>query len=162
MLTQGSWPLSVADPMRHDDTVNSAQFSADGQKIVTASSDKTARVWDAASGKAIGKPLLHDEAVNSAEFSPDGERVLTVSSRRAQIWDAASGKAIGEPMRHHEAVNSAQFSADGLRVVTASWDYTARVWDAAEEGNRGTDAARKSGEFGAVQCGWPTGRNCLS
>jgi WD40 repeat protein len=32
--------------MKHDAEVNSAQFSADGQRVVTASSDRTARVWD--------------------------------------------------------------------------------------------------------------------
>jgi len=41
------WPIPVAGPMRHDGEVLSAQFSADGQRVVTASRDKTARVWDA-------------------------------------------------------------------------------------------------------------------
>src|SRR6266478_6945999 len=41
------WPIPVAGPMRHDGEVLSAQLSADGQRVVTASRDKTARVWDA-------------------------------------------------------------------------------------------------------------------
>jgi len=45
LLTQDSWP-AVTAAMKHDDGVNSAQFSTDGQRVVTASSDKTARVWD--------------------------------------------------------------------------------------------------------------------
>jgi len=40
-------PIPVAGPMRHDGEVCSAQFSADGQRVMTASGDKTARVWDA-------------------------------------------------------------------------------------------------------------------
>ena len=39
--------------------VSSAQFSPDGQRVVTAS-DKTARLWDAASGKPIGEPMKHE------------------------------------------------------------------------------------------------------
>ena len=35
----------------HEDWVNSAQFSPDGKQIVTASLDKTARVWEVATGK---------------------------------------------------------------------------------------------------------------
>ena len=111
--------------------VTSAQFSPDGQRMVTASADKTARVWDAASGKPIGEPMKHEDTVNSAQFSPDGQRVVTASEdKTARLWDAASGKPIGEPMKHEDAVNSAQFSPDGQRVVTASWDKTARLWDA--------------------------------
>jgi predicted oxidoreductase (fatty acid repression mutant protein) len=118
--------------MRHDGWVISAQFSADGQRVVTASEDKTARVWDAATGQAIGEPMRHDEAVISAQFSADGQRVVTASNdRTARVWDAATDKAIGEPMRHGFVVISAQFSTDGQRVVTASGDKTARVWDAA-------------------------------
>ena len=41
----------------HDDAVSSAAFSPDGKRIVTASYDKTARVWDAATGQPIGEPL---------------------------------------------------------------------------------------------------------
>ena len=41
------WPIPVAALMRHDGEVRSAQFSADRQRVVTASRDKTARVWDA-------------------------------------------------------------------------------------------------------------------
>ena len=37
----------------HDETVRSAQFSPDGTRIVTASSDGTARVWDMASSPAL-------------------------------------------------------------------------------------------------------------
>ena len=55
------------------------QFSPDGQRVVTASWDMTARLWDAASGKPIGEPMKHELQVNSAQFSPDGQRVVTAS-----------------------------------------------------------------------------------
>ena len=42
-------------------TVKSAAFSPDGRFVVTASWDRTARVWEAATGKAIGEPLRHEE-----------------------------------------------------------------------------------------------------
>ena len=118
----------------HQGTVYSAAFSPDGQRIVTASADKTARIWDAASGQPIGEPLKgHEDVVTSAAFSPDGLRIVTASGdKTARIWDAASGQPIGEPLTGHEApVHSAAFSPDGLSIVTASGDKTARIWDAA-------------------------------
>ena len=42
----------------------------------------------------------------------------------------ASGKEIAVLEGHAGLVNSAAFSGDGKRVVTASWDNTARIWDA--------------------------------
>ena len=38
----------------------SAQFSPDGTRIVTASGDKTARVWDAATGKTLATLAGHE------------------------------------------------------------------------------------------------------
>jgi WD40 repeat protein len=131
MLTQISSYDPLIGSIRHLDVVNSAEFSPDGQRIVTASGDNTARLWDALSGKPIAEPIRHLDVVNSAEFSPDGQRIVTASGdNTARLWDALSGKPIAEPMRHEAVVYSAQFSPDGRRIVTASGDNTARLWDA--------------------------------
>jgi hypothetical protein len=131
----GAWrDLREQLDLGHDDAVNSAAFSPDGKRIVTASADEMARIWDAESGKPIGEPLKgHDDAVTGATFSPDGKRIVTASQdNTAQIWDAATGKPIVEPLTGHDkAVNGATFSPDGKRIVTASQDGTALIWDAA-------------------------------
>ena len=117
----------------HEGRVWSAAFSPDGKRIVTASDDKTARLWDAGTGKQIGEPLEgHMGHVSSAAFSPDGKRIVTASADgTARLWDAETGKQIGQPLRGHTArVLSAAFSPDGERIVTASADNTARLWDA--------------------------------
>ncbi len=50
--------------------------------------DKTARVWDARSGKALTEPLRREGSVDSAQFSPDGTRVVTASKdQTARVWD---------------------------------------------------------------------------
>ena len=57
--------------------------------------DHTARLWDAATGKALATLEGHTGAVRSAAFSPDGTRVVTASDdKTARLWDAASGKAL--------------------------------------------------------------------
>src|SRR5262245_45808318 len=118
------------------DDVWSAAFSPEGSRIVTASSDKTARIWDAATAKEIAVLRGHDSALWSAAFSPDGSRIVTASSdKTARIWVAASSTASSKEIvilrGHDSAVTSAAFSPDGSRIVTASYDKTARIWDAA-------------------------------
>jgi WD40 repeat protein len=118
----------------HRGAVYSAVFSPNGKRIVTASTDKTARLWDAETGKPIGEPLSgHEGEVTSAAFSPDGKRIVTSSSdKTVRLWDAETAKPIGEPLKGHEnAVWAAAFSPDGKRIVTAgAYDNTARLWDA--------------------------------
>ena len=79
----------IGEPLTgHEGYVRSASFSPDGKRIVTASSDKTARVWDAASGKPIAVLRGHADLVWSAAFSPDGRRIVTASKdQTAGIWD---------------------------------------------------------------------------
>ncbi|MBX3739993.1 MAG: TIR domain-containing protein [Akkermansiaceae bacterium] len=123
-------PIPTVPPLKHAGRVAMVSFSPDGARVVTASIDGTARIWDAASGKPIGEPLRHESMVASASFSPDGSRIVTASlDKSARIWDAASGKPISEPLKHEDFVTSASFSPDGSRVVTASFDKTARIWD---------------------------------
>jgi WD40 repeat protein len=113
----------------HEDGVNSAAFSPDGTKVVTASVDQTARVWDAATGAEIAVLKGHEGNVISAAFSPDGTKVVTASvDQTARMWDAATGAEVAVLEGHDSRVVSAAFSPDGTKVVTASDDRTARMW----------------------------------
>ena len=109
-----------------------AVFSPDGQRVLTASWDNTARLWDAATGAELLVLKGHEGPVTSAVFSPDGRRVLTASQdKTARLWDAATGAELLVLKGHENWVTSAVFSPDGRRVLTASGDHTARLWDAA-------------------------------
>jgi WD40 repeat protein len=125
---QANWRLNL---IGHEGAVASAAFSSDGSRIVTASWDRTARIWDAADGKEIAVLRGHEDTVNSAAFSPDRSRIVTASDSTARIWDAADGKQIAVLRGHKDRVSSATFSPDGSRIVTVAPDSTARIWDAA-------------------------------
>ena len=114
--------------LAHEGTVWTAAFSPDGQRIVTASVDETARVWDAKTGSQLA--LL--SGVTVAAFSPDGQRIVASSlySKTVRVWDAKTGRQLALLFGHEDRVTAAAFSPDGQRIVTASWDKTARVWDA--------------------------------
>ena len=116
----------------HLDAVTSVAFSADGRRILTGSHDKTAKVWDAASGKELVTLKGHRDEVECAAFSPDERRIVTGSDdRTARVWEAASGRELLVLKGHTASILSVAFSPDGQRIVTGSWDKTAKVWETA-------------------------------
>ncbi|HEY7120611.1 MAG TPA: protein kinase [Tepidisphaeraceae bacterium] len=126
----------IGQPMTHADHINHVEFSSDGQRIVTASKDFTARVWSVA-GSAAGvtdRPLRHTGPVLWASFSPDGQRVVTASyDHTARVWDTRTGAALTPQMGHERSeaeVRWAGFSPDGALVGTATNFFVARIWDA--------------------------------
>jgi len=115
----------------HGDPVASARYSPDGTRILTASFDGTARIWDARSGVQLGVLSGQAGVLYSAVYSPDGTRIVTAADGKvATIWDAGTGARLAVLTGHRERVRCAAFSPDGARIVTASADRTARVWDA--------------------------------
>ncbi|MGK3879508.1 hypothetical protein ABI055_14720, partial [Enterococcus faecium] len=82
-----------------------------GTRIVTASEDKTARVWDAKLGSQIAMLKGHQDAVLRATFSPDGKYVATASQdNTARIWDADGSRLIVVLAGHKERVLDISYS----------------------------------------------------
>ena len=130
LLTYRSWMIPLVT-VTQAAWIVCAQFSPEGERLVTASWDYTARVWNARTGTPITPSLVTHGQLWSVEFSPDGKWVVTAcDDGTAQVWDAQNGQRISGALRHASPVHVAGFSPDGRRVVTGSADNTARVWDA--------------------------------
>ena len=99
----------------HQAEVWTVAYSHDGSRVATASQDKTARIWEAATGKLLLTLSGHTESVNGIAFSPDGTRIATTSDdHTAKVWDAATGRELFT-VRHGDLVLRLAFSPDGTR-----------------------------------------------
>jgi hypothetical protein len=120
---------------RPHSAVTSAQFSkADRSQVVTASIDRSAKLWNTKSALAEGGKLLgpHDARLTYAEFSPGGARIVTCDAAgKVVIWDRASRKPIVERPAHTKAVNRAVYAPAGDKLLTVSDDGEARLWNTA-------------------------------
>lgn len=132
--------------------VASAGFSPDGKRLVTASWDNSAKVWNTETGTAEMKlEGEHKGYVNTAAFSPDGNFILTASDdKTALLWDAKTGKVVKRFPGHTDRVRSAVFSPDGKFILTASSDKTARLWNVETEKEIGKFEGHKWAVLSAV------------
>jgi len=113
----------------HTAELTSAAFSPDGRRIVTASRDATAKVWDAATGTIVATLSGHGARVDSVSFGPDSSRIVTASAdHTVRQWDARTGKLLAT-FDHPVGMLpwSAVFSPDGTRVLTAGGGFTGEL-----------------------------------
>jgi WD40 repeat protein len=129
----------------HTKPVMSVHFSFDGDSVVTASRDTTARIWSSQSG-ALRKVLpAHFGAVRDAEFSPDGRFVVTAGPGTGGLWDAGTGRLLFYLGGHTAPLTFASFNSTGDRIFTAGLDGTVRMYqcDICESGVPLLAAARR-------------------
>ncbi len=81
----------------HDGCVWAAAFSPDGRLIVSASFDKTLRVWDVGTGRPVRTLGGHGDPVMACAFSPDGHFIVSASKDKTlRVWDVATGEVVGQ------------------------------------------------------------------
>lgn len=126
----------------HKGHVTSLSFSPDGQKLASASLDKTVGLWSLETGELLHILGPHDDIVSRVAFSPDGKLLVSAAAARddlasnLRVWDVMEGSMTQSFGNDKDFVAAVTFSPDGQRVAWGScrrnhkaipWDYTGYV-----------------------------------
>jgi WD40 repeat protein len=120
-------PDSPDDPVRLEQPAAAvAEFSADGQRVITGGGDGSAAIWNAETGSMIVNLADQQSAVTSASFVPGDARVVTSSQGGTDVLSASSGlklTSIDEPAADAVAGD------DGQVVIARSDSHAVEVHD---------------------------------
>jgi WD40 repeat protein len=114
----------------HDGKVHGVACSPNGQLAITASADKSLKVWELIGGKELRTLTGHDGPVRSVAFASDGKTAISGSEDKTlKLWDVRKGELVRSFAGHSSTVMSVALGSDGRKAVSGSLDGTVRLWD---------------------------------
>jgi WD40 repeat protein len=113
--------------------VDVVAWAPDGRRVAIGTRDGTVQEWEL--GGTVPRQLgranaIHDKPF-ALEFDRAGARIVVAgASSTAAVLDVATGTVVTTLQGPTQVISAAHFAPDGQRIVGASFDGTARVWDA--------------------------------
>jgi hypothetical protein len=123
-------PALLRDFVGHSKGVNACVVTPDGRHAVSASHDRTLKVWNLVTGHLVTTLVGHSDWVNGCAVTLDGRYVISAShDRTLKVWDLETGRNITTLVGHTEGMSSCVVAPDRHRVISASHDRTLKVWE---------------------------------
>ncbi|NMF65537.1 beta-propeller domain-containing protein [Brasilonema octagenarum] len=114
----------------HSHSVNAVAVTPDCKYVISASSDKTLKVWDLQSGKEKFTLNGHSYSVNAVTVSTDSKYVISGSfDGTLKVWYLQFGEEKFTFKNHDNSVNAVTVTRDGKNVISGSLDGTLKLWN---------------------------------
>jgi predicted phosphodiesterase/predicted NACHT family NTPase len=113
----------------HTDAIHGVAVLADGRRALSASRDKTLRLWDLDAGKELRRLQGHSDEVLSEAMLASGRRAVSGSGDHTmRLWDLEAGKELRR-FEHPRTVQSVAALPDGRKALSGCRDGKVRLWD---------------------------------
>ncbi len=123
-------PALVRNLAGHTGWVNACAVTPDGRHVVSASADRTLKVWELGSGRAVATLAGQTRELNACAVTPDGRHMISASyDKTLKVWELGSGHAVATLAGHTGVVTACAVTPDGRHVVSTSEDETLKVWE---------------------------------
>ncbi|MCQ3930448.1 MAG: hypothetical protein DPW16_08295 [Chloroflexi bacterium] len=118
---------SAKNIQAHDEAINAVAMFPDGKRLVSASNDKTLKIWNIDNFECLATLKGHGALVKDVVISHDGQHIISCSmDKTLKIWSAES--ELQTLTGHSDSVNALSL-APNSHVVSASSDRTLKIWD---------------------------------
>lgn len=114
----------------HTSEVNHLLITADRQILISASADKTIKLWDLNTGDLLTTLTGHQSYINDLAISPDGQILASGGADKIiKLWNLNTRELLTNLSGHTSHIEALLFSPDGKTLYSASADTTVRIWN---------------------------------